>query len=68
MHILIFYAQNQKRFVHACYIAGAQVDKVINPRGGGFSFPEGGGVNFSNQRGVTTPQPKKMFACGTRYF
>ena len=37
------------------------MDKVKNPRGGGgVSFSEGG-VNFSNQRGVTPRCPPKNF-------
>ena len=36
--------------------------------GGVVSFPEGGGVNFSSQRGVTPPDPPKNFDCGSHYF
>ena len=38
------------------------MDKVKNPRGGCGFLSRGGGVNFSNQRGVTPPLTPKNFS------
>ena len=40
----------------------AQVDKVKNPRGVCGFLSRGGGVNISNQRGVTPPLTPKKFS------
>ena len=52
---------SNKHIGNVLSIIASQVDKIKNPRGVvRFPFLRGC-VNFSNQRGVTPPQPQKNF-------
>ena len=58
------------RIVEAIFdVLSPQVDKVKNPRGVCGFLSRGGGVNFSNQRGVTPPlTPQKISPAAVTIF